>query len=90
MSFNVGGIDRVVRSLPRVGNLRNQHVPVAGAQIADVLVGHVRTHSPGIRASRIGCGGYDGIRAICTEQWAWRATASETLPSRKRPSLLRP
>ena len=33
---------------------------------------------------------YDGIRTICTEQWAWRATASETLPRKKRPNPLRP
>ena len=34
-------------------------------------------------------GAYDGIRTICTEQPAWRATASETLPRKKRPSPLR-
>jgi uncharacterized membrane protein (DUF4010 family) len=39
---------------------------------------------------KMGCGAYDGILTICTEQRAWRATASETLPRRKRPSPVRP
>jgi hypothetical protein len=39
---------------------------------------------------KMGCGAYDGIRTICTEQRAWRATASETLPRKKRPNPVCP
>jgi hypothetical protein len=88
-----GGSRRSILVPPKARKAPRPRTPIATSVLGAVSdIGDISPtiNLQPIRDGKMSCGAYDGIRTICTEQRAWRATASETLPRKKRPSPVRP